>query len=276
MVTGASLHAAASKARAARPCMCMRPWQLPCRCLPRADRRASQPCLLCTNASTADVLLSWDYWALERQMAEGGGPIAELPTIPKQFGSVEVGGACLGPAAPLGPKLGLVLAPACGHGVGVWGILHACRAGAWAAAGVSWHGTAHHGMACLQQCCRAHLPAHFPPPHASLQEYVRVFEPLLLEECAAQMLRGQEEGQVLTSQVRAAAGAAGWAQAAWHAVAIGSSGVHGMHACMLPRLLHPPPLRHHCPPPSPPRLARSRRWWRRRRRAPRTTASSCG
>jgi len=28
-----------------------------------------------------------------------------------------------------------------------------------------------------------------------------VFEPLLLEECAAQMLRGQEEGQVLTSQV---------------------------------------------------------------------------
>lgn len=29
-----------------------------------------------------------------------------------------------------------------------------------------------------------------------------MFEPLLLEECAAQMLRGQEEGQVLTSQVR--------------------------------------------------------------------------
>lgn len=38
------------------------------------------------------------------------------------------------------------------------------------------------------------------PLHARLQEYVRVFEPLLLEECAAQMLRGQEEGQVLTSQ----------------------------------------------------------------------------
>ncbi|PRW45131.1 putative helicase MAGATAMA 3 [Chlorella sorokiniana] len=67
-----------------------------------------------------DVLLSWDYWELEQRMAEGGGPIAELPTIPKQFASVE--------------------------------------------------------------------------------EYVRVFEPLLLEECAAQMLRGQEEGQVLTSQ----------------------------------------------------------------------------
>ena len=32
-----------------------------------------------------------------------------------------------------------------------------------------------------------------------------MFEPLLLEECAAQMLRGQEEGQVLTSQVSAAA-----------------------------------------------------------------------
>lgn len=39
----------------------------------------------------ADVLLSWDYWELERRMAEGGGPIAELPTIPKQFASVEVG-----------------------------------------------------------------------------------------------------------------------------------------------------------------------------------------
>ena len=34
-----------------------------------------------------------------------------------------------------------------------------------------------------------------------------MFEPLLLEECAAQMLRGQEEGQVLTSQVSAAMGA---------------------------------------------------------------------
>ncbi|KAI7846383.1 hypothetical protein COHA_000094 [Chlorella ohadii] len=67
-----------------------------------------------------DVLLSWDYWELERRMAEGGGPIAELPTIPKQFATVE--------------------------------------------------------------------------------EYVRTFEPLLLEECAAQMLRGHEEGQVLTSQ----------------------------------------------------------------------------
>lgn len=33
-----------------------------------------------------------------------------------------------------------------------------------------------------------------------------MFEPLLLEECAAQMLRGQEEGQVLTSQVRCCAG----------------------------------------------------------------------
>ena len=38
-------------------------------------------------------------------------------------------------------------------------------------------------------------------PAAAPQEYVRVFGPLLLEECAAQLLRGQEEGQVLTSQV---------------------------------------------------------------------------
>lgn len=71
-------------------------------------------------AQLQDILLSWDYWELERKMAEGGGPISELPTIPKQFPGVD--------------------------------------------------------------------------------EYVRVFEPLLLEECAAQMLRGQEEGQVLTSQ----------------------------------------------------------------------------
>ncbi|KAL4853029.1 putative helicase MAGATAMA 3 [Chlorella vulgaris] len=76
----------------------------------------------------ADILLSWDYWELERKMADGGGPIAELPTIPKQFASVE--------------------------------------------------------------------------------DYVRVFEPLLLEECAAQMLRGQEEGQVLTSQPGVIAAAA--------------------------------------------------------------------
>ncbi|EFN56459.1 hypothetical protein CHLNCDRAFT_57676 [Chlorella variabilis] len=69
---------------------------------------------------SCNILLSWDYWELERRMADGGGPIAELPTIPQQFSSVE--------------------------------------------------------------------------------EYVRVFGPLLLEECAAQLLRGQEEGQVLTSQ----------------------------------------------------------------------------
>jgi len=31
-----------------------------------------------------------------------------------------------------------------------------------------------------------------------LQEYKEVFEPLLLEECCAQMLRGVEEGEVLT------------------------------------------------------------------------------
>ena len=38
----------------------------------------------------ADILLSWDYWELERKMSEGGGPISELPTIPKQFCSVDV------------------------------------------------------------------------------------------------------------------------------------------------------------------------------------------
>lgn len=37
-----------------------------------------------------DILISWDYWELERKMAEGGGPIAELPTIPKQFATVDV------------------------------------------------------------------------------------------------------------------------------------------------------------------------------------------
>jgi hypothetical protein len=42
-----------------------------------------------------------------------------------------------------------------------------------------------------------------------LQEYKEVFEPLLLEECAAQLLRGNDEGQVavsehaVTSQARA-------------------------------------------------------------------------
>ena len=41
-------------------------------------------------ALPADILLSWDYWELERKMSEGGGPISELPTIPKQFCSVEV------------------------------------------------------------------------------------------------------------------------------------------------------------------------------------------
>lgn len=31
-----------------------------------------------------------------------------------------------------------------------------------------------------------------------LQHYKQVFEPLILEECCAQMLRGVEEGEVLT------------------------------------------------------------------------------
>eukprot|EP00983_Pelagomonas_calceolata_P023652 744898-Pelagomonas_calceolata.AAC.2 len=32
----------------------------------------------------------------------------------------------------------------------------------------------------------------------TMQEYKEVFEPLLLEECCAQILRGVEEGEVLT------------------------------------------------------------------------------
>ena len=43
-------------------------------------------------AAAADILLSWDYWETRRKLAEGEGVIAELPTIPKQFGSVEVRG----------------------------------------------------------------------------------------------------------------------------------------------------------------------------------------
>eukprot|EP00887_Chlorella_sp_A99_P004223 scaffold15.g4223.t1 len=67
-----------------------------------------------------DILLSWDYWELSRELDEGRGPIAELPTIPPRFSS-----------------------------------------------------------------------AH---------EYITTFEPLLLEECAAQVLRGQEEGHVAAAQ----------------------------------------------------------------------------
>ena len=62
-----------------------------------------------------DVLLSWDYWELEKNASEGRGLFDKLPTIPVRFSSVD--------------------------------------------------------------------------------EYVRTFEPLLLEECAAQLLRRLEEGQ---------------------------------------------------------------------------------
>lgn len=54
---------------------------------------------------------------------------------------------------------------------------------------------------CSAQRCRMSRGVAPCAPAAAPQEYVRVFGPLLLEECAAQLLRGQEEGQVLTSQV---------------------------------------------------------------------------
>ena len=48
-------------------------------------------------------------------------------------------------------------------------------------------------------------------PHSQLhfftQEYKDIFEPLLLEECCAQILRGMEEGEVLSPH-RAVVGAA--------------------------------------------------------------------
>jgi hypothetical protein len=94
-------------------------------------------------------------------MSEGGGPISELPTIPKQFCSVEVRqmlACCL--RVLLGTRVGAMSTP-------------------------------------------GHRRPTAPTLRSIPQEYVRVFEPLLLEECAAQMLRGQEEGQVLTSQVSA-------------------------------------------------------------------------
>lgn len=46
-------------------------------------------------AQLQDILLSWDYWQLERDVAEGKGPITELPTIPSTFPSIQVGrGGC--------------------------------------------------------------------------------------------------------------------------------------------------------------------------------------
>ena len=37
-----------------------------------------------------DIVLSWNYWELEAKLTAGKGPILELPTIPKQFGTPEV------------------------------------------------------------------------------------------------------------------------------------------------------------------------------------------
>ncbi len=36
------------------------------------------------------IILSWDYWDIESKLAQGEGPIAHLPTIPKHFSTPEV------------------------------------------------------------------------------------------------------------------------------------------------------------------------------------------
>ena len=85
-----SRSAAAAAAASPPPpaaCVCMH--GPACRVLLRPTSQLCSPGARCRFA--ADILLSWDYWQLEREMAEGGGPIAELPTIPRQFASVEVG-----------------------------------------------------------------------------------------------------------------------------------------------------------------------------------------
>ena len=52
------------------------------------------------------------------------------------------------------------------------------------------------------------IPQYITPPLTPLtQEYKDIFEPLLLEECCAQILRGMEEGEVLSPH-RAVVGAA--------------------------------------------------------------------
>ncbi|RMZ53306.1 hypothetical protein APUTEX25_004794 [Auxenochlorella protothecoides] len=71
-------------------------------------------------AQLQEIVQSWDYWQLERDVTDGKGPISQLPTIPKTFSSV--------------------------------------------------------------------------------QAYTSTFQPLLLEEAAAQLLRGQDEGSVALSQ----------------------------------------------------------------------------
>lgn len=121
-------------------------------------------------------------------MAAGSGPISELPTIPKHFASVEVGTMADGPGSEVlraerafFPAPGT--APSCCK---TWYLLAA-------APGSRMTGTV--------TVCAGPLPTRaLAAPRRSPQEYVRVFEPLLLEECAAQMLRGQEEGQVLSAQ----------------------------------------------------------------------------
>lgn len=47
----------------------------------------------------------------------------------------------------------------------------------------------------MHDCWPARAPCHTP-----LQAYTSTFQPLLLEEAAAQLLRGQDEGSVALSQ----------------------------------------------------------------------------
>lgn len=154
--------------------------RLRCRCLPPIVVAGAVPLRHLRVPSPADILLSWDYWELERKMSAGGGPISELPTIPQHFTSVEVG---LVPTVTRRERRAPVLPLRC---CPVQNVLQLLRAAS--------HAEYASPMSTTKVCVAADSHTLL------LQEYVRVFEPLLLEECAAQMLRGQEEGQVLSAQ----------------------------------------------------------------------------
>lgn len=107
--------------------------------------------------SPADVLLSWDYWDLERRMAEGGGPIAELPTIPKQFASVEVRAMVVfaWPICLAGHAWAdMAWADMAWHSLGMAG-----RIMGLFGHGVAWHGMAAPKAASHNPCWPALLPA---------------------------------------------------------------------------------------------------------------------
>ncbi len=77
------------------------------------------------------------------------------------------------------------------------------------AAGGAQHLQGHQGLSLARPRRAAHKAGYAPFVLSSLvhrcwhvlrtpQEYMSVFEPLLLEECCAQVLRGVEEGEVLS------------------------------------------------------------------------------